>query len=208
MKKAIPVFLIVLLAMGAAWLIAKMTGEDPVKPPIDGGVDNRNLDFKAEDFIPTFDLDNDGQVTLEEFKQRYGKPLSEGSPPLIFHEQNNGPELTAEQAFKNYWDRDSNGVVDAADIKAAADNRWIAFRDDANRRGLKAVDFEGRYLALNRAQDGTYEAELGAMARKELPFAGRFWATKYFGAWMRCSTGPTAAAWKATVRLPTKSCCC
>lgn len=184
MKKAIPVIVIVLLALVAAWVIARLTSDTP-PPPIDNTDYSGNIDFKADDFIPTFDLDGDGKVTLDEFKERYGKPLQEGQPPLIFHTHAGGPELTAEEAFTKYWDRDSNGVVDAADMKAAADNRWVAFRDDANRKGLKAVDFEGRYLALNRAQNGTFEAELGAEARKELPFAGRFWATKYFGRWVR-----------------------
>jgi hypothetical protein len=184
MKKAVPAIVIVLLALVAAWLIAKLSGDAP-PPPANNGEFSGNIDFKAEDFIPTFDLDADGKVTLDEFKQRYGKPLAEGQPPLIFHTQAGGPELSAEDAFHKYWDRDSNGVVDAADMRAAADNRWVAFRDDANRKGLKAVDFEGRYLALNTAQNGTFEAESGASTRKELPYAGRFWAARYFGSWVQ-----------------------
>ncbi|MCA8913206.1 MAG: hypothetical protein KDB82_16015 [Planctomycetes bacterium] len=181
MKKVVPFVILAVLGTGLGLLIWWAFREKPVDNPGNTEPEMENLDFVAADFLPTFDINEDLQVTFDEFKERYGKG------PLIFHEENGGPALSAEQAFKR-WDRDQNGVVDHEDLKLIDNKAWAAFQAQAEKRGLRARDWNGRYLMLNEHQDRTYETELGALKRKEVPYAGRYWKPKYLASWVRVVT--------------------
>ena len=185
MNKALPVVAIVLLALIAALLIWKFSGPDPVPPPIIDNDPAQNIPFEAADFIDTFDVDGDRSVSLEEFKQRYGVPLEDGKPELVMQNPKTGKPLNAEDAFKLHWDRDSNGVVDARDIELISDSAWLAFHQKTKRAGLTPVRYDGKFYGLNEHQQRTMEAEVGAAANNEVPFAGQFWAKKYFQSWVK-----------------------
>lgn len=182
MKKAAPVIIVVILGLGLGVMVWWVTRSDPVDPPIGNCNPQANEDFSAADFIPTFDLNDDGQVTFEEFNQRYGKPLADNSPPMIFHEDNDGPALDAQAAFKR-WDRDANGIVNAADMQRIENKAWRKYQDEAEKKRLKAVTFGDKWMMLNAHQHRTYETEQGALARDEHPFAGKFWKARYLGNW-------------------------
>ena len=127
MNKAGPVVAIVILALVVALLILKFSGSDPVRPPVDNSGQVRDIEFKADTFIPTFDVDGDGQVTLDEFKQRYGKPLAEGEQKMVMHDPKTGEALTAEDAFQKHWDRTQDGVVNRTDFELIKDREWADF---------------------------------------------------------------------------------
>ena len=185
MNKAIPVVAIVLLALVAALLIWKFSQSTPVSPPVGNGSNITDVEFKSEDFIPAFDSNGDGHVTLDEFKQRYGKPLAEGEAPFVLYHPQTKKALTAEEAFKKHWDRNSDGVIDARDMELGKDNAWLAFFKKASDAGLTPVRIGDNFYALNEDQNRTMEAEAGAKARKEVPFAGHFWDAKYFQSWAK-----------------------
>jgi hypothetical protein len=195
MKKAVPVIVIAVLGAGLGLLVWWVTRPAHTELPPDNTQVQANEDFAAEDFIPTFDLDGDGRVTLEEFQQRYGQPLAEGQPPLIFHEGNDGPALSAEEAFKR-WDLDASGVVDAADMKRIKSKAWRNFQARAEKLRLKATSFGDRWLMLNEHQLGAFEAEQGAHARGDLPYAGKRTATC-----ARASPGATKDAFTCWVTM-------
>lgn len=182
MKKAAPVLVVAFLGLVLGVLIWWLTRGDTLDTTPDDGGAQANKDFKPEDFIPTFDVNGDKQVTYEEFVQRYGKSLSDDAPVLIFHEDDDGPALTAADAFKR-WDRNADGIVDWQDMQSLEHTSWRAFQDEAEAKGLKAVSFGDRWLMLNTHQLKTYDTETGALAREEQPFAGKFWASKYLGNW-------------------------
>lgn len=182
MKRAAPVIVVAVLGLGLGLMIWWITRSKPADPPIDSGPSQANIDFKPEDFIPTFDLNEDGQVTFEEFNQRYGRPLADDTPPLIFHQDNNGPALDAREAFKR-WDRDGNDVVDRADMQRIENKAWRNYQAEAEKKRLKAVAFGDRWMMLNEHQLRTYEAEMGAGARDEFPYAGKFWNARYLANW-------------------------
>lgn len=189
MKKLAPLAAILVLAaaVGVVVYYATRPSETP-DPPANVPVEpKRNLDFKPEDFMTQFDLDSDGKVTVEEFNARYGK----GDPPLVFHERDGAPALSAEDAFKR-WDRNRNGTVDADDIKQLGDKELLERMEDAARRGLHTVNWNGVEMYLNSHQMRTFEAEAGAMARDELPFAGTFWSREHLKRpWTRLIEGGT-----------------
>ncbi|MBZ0137567.1 MAG: hypothetical protein K8I27_14470 [Planctomycetes bacterium] len=184
MKKIAPVLLIVVLGLALGLLIWWVTRDDAVQaPPPPPGPEYANVDFVPVDFIPVFDQDKDGQVSFEEFKRLYGTSLKDNSPPLIFHDDNNGPPLSAEQAFKK-WDLDANGVVNDADMKQRGEDAWHGFQKEADGRGLKAVAYGSKWMMLNDIQLRAFDAEKAALARGEYPFAGSFWKAKYIGEWV------------------------
>ena len=185
MNKAIPVVAIVLLALVAALLIWKFSQSTPVGPTAGNGSNITDVEFKSEDFIPAFDSNGDGHVTLDEFRQRYGKPLAEGEAPFVLYHPQTKKALTAEEAFKKHWDRNSDGVIDARDMELGKDNAWLAFFKKASDAGLTPVRIGDNFYALNEDQNRTMEAEAGAKARKEVPFAGHFWDAKYFQSWAK-----------------------
>ncbi|MCA9271048.1 MAG: hypothetical protein KDA41_21350, partial [Planctomycetales bacterium] len=147
MNKAIPVVAIVMLALVAALLIWKFSQSTPVSPPAGNGTEITDVAFKSEDFIPVFDANGDGHVTLEEFKQRYGSPLSEGEPPFVLYNPTTKKPLTAEEAFKNHWDRNKDGIVDGRDVELYKDNKWLDFFERAKKAGLTPVRIGEKFYA-------------------------------------------------------------
>jgi hypothetical protein len=181
MKKLLPLVVIAVLGLGLGFLAWWIVREKPSNQPANNEPEMENLDFVAADFLPTFDINGDKQVTFDEFKERYGKG------PLIFHEENGGPALSPEKAFKQ-WDRDQSGVVDIDDLRLIDNKTWEQFRAKAEKRGLRARDWKGRFLMLNEQQDRTYETEKGPHKRGEVPFAGRYWDPKRMKSWLRVVT--------------------
>jgi hypothetical protein len=188
MKKFAPLVAILVLACALAVVIYYATRPSKTPdPPANGSVAEKNEDFKVEDFMLHFDLDSDGKVTPDEFNERYGK----GEPPLYFHERDGAPALSAADAFRR-WDRNRNGTVDAVDIKSLGDKAWENRAREAEARGLHTVSWNGVEMNLNPAQKATFEAETGALARGEVPFAGAYWDTLYLkGPWTRVREGNT-----------------
>ena len=182
MKKAAPVLIIAVLGLGLGVMIWWVTRTDPV-PPTPNDPEQVNVDFKPENFIATFDLNEDGEVTFDEFNKRYGKPLADNSPPLIFHEDNDGPALDAAEAFKR-WDRDANKVINANDMQLIENKAWRNFQAEAEKKKLKAVVYGDQWLMLNEHQLAAHDAEVAGLAREELPYAGKFWAERYLGKWV------------------------
>lgn len=181
MKKSVPFVIMCVLALGLGFLLWWFIRETPIENPGNTEPEMENLDFVAADFLPTFDANGDLQVTLDEFKLNYGRE------PLIFHEENGGPALGADKAFSR-WDRDRNGVVDAEDLKLIDNKAWASFQAEAEKRRLRARDWNGRHLMLNEHQDRTYTTETSAFKRNEVPYAGRYWNPKYLSSWMRVVT--------------------
>jgi len=185
MNKAAPILIVAILGLGLGVVIWWVVRSEPSDPPPDTDSDEQPIvheDFVAMDFIPTFDLNADGHVTFDEFKQRYGSPLADNAPVLIFHEGDDGAALSAEEAFKR-WDRDDNGVVNRADMRLFENKNWREYKALADRKGLKVIVYGDRWMMLNDHQVRAYNSEAGASARKELPFAGKYWAERYLGDW-------------------------
>jgi hypothetical protein len=184
MKKLGPYAAVLLLAGVLAVVVYYATRPaKPVDPPVNGCVVPKNETFKIDDFMFNFDHDSDGKVTFEEFTQRYGQ----GDPPLVFTKEDGADPMSAADAFKQ-WDRNRNGSIDTDDIRQLEDKEWLAYAQGLARQGLQAVTWNGVQYGLNEHQLRTFNAETGALARKELPFAGAFWDTKYFGGrWSRVS---------------------
>jgi hypothetical protein len=182
MKKLVPVLAIVVLAGVLAVVVYFATRPTtPQDPPVNSVVAPTNPTFEIEDFMVNFDHDSDGTVTYEEFSQRYGQ----GEPPLVFTAANQKDLLSAQDAFKQ-WDRNQNGVIDADDIKQLTDKEWLKHARDVARRDLKFVDWKGVQYTMNEHQVRTFDAESGAMARGELPYAGTFWQAFHLaGRWSR-----------------------
>jgi len=180
MKKLAPLIAVVVLAGALAVLVYLATrgGKTP-DPPVNEPPPQKNIDFKTEDFMVKFDLDSDGTVTPEEFRQVYGT----GEPPLIFTKGDGKEPLDAPAAFRQ-WDHDGNGLINDADFKLINDRDWVLFRDAANSRGLKAARWKDKYLALNEHQLRVFETESAAMTLGTLPFAGTFWKPEYLGPWV------------------------
>lgn len=187
MKKSLPFVVLCLLALGLGFMVWWMVREPHTDPVTNTEPEMKNRDFQVADFVPTFDLNNDKRVTYDEFLQSYGKSPIEGEPPLVFHEENGGPALSPEEAFKR-WDHDKSGIVDVLDIKFIEDKAWANFQAEAEKRGLRAREWDGVRLMLNTLQDGTYVVEVAAAKVGELPFAGRYWKADYLGDWVRVIT--------------------
>ena len=179
MKKFVPLAIaIVVGGVSGVFVWRHMSAPAPVDP----GPEHHSVAFAVEEFIPTFDTDGDGRVTFEEFSQRYGKPLAEGEAVMIFH-RDNGPPLTAEEAFRR-WDTDKNGVVDATDLELISNSAWKTFSAEAEAKRLRPLRYNTRFMMLNAHQLRTFETEVGAMALKQVPWAGRFFDIKYLTQWV------------------------
>jgi hypothetical protein len=180
MKKIVPIIGIVALAGLLAVVVYYATRSTrPIDPPVDGGYVPENPTFKIEDFMFNFDHDADGKVTFEEFNERYGK----GEPPLVFTEGDGAEPLSAPNAFKK-WDRNRNGFIDADDIRLLQDKEFLGDAAEIKRRGLEPIQWKDKLYGMNQHQVRTFEAETGALARGELPFAGTFWKPSHLeGRW-------------------------
>jgi hypothetical protein len=180
MKKLAPLIGIVALVGLLAVVVYYATrSTKTTNPPVNGGYVPENPTFETENFMFEFDLDSDGKVTFEEFSERYGK----GVPPLVFTEKDGAAPLAAPDAFKK-WDRNSSGFINDEDIRQLLDKELINKANEAARRGLHSATWKNVLLALNDHQLRTFEAEKGAMARGELPFAGTFWNADHMaGRW-------------------------
>ncbi|MBE7491104.1 MAG: hypothetical protein HS108_05025 [Planctomycetes bacterium] len=138
--------------------------------------------FDKDSFFAEFDLNGDHAVSFEEFDRVY----STWGQEKRFSRGPGQPALASREAF-DFFDRNGDGAIDAEDVRFAWDQAWLDFAAGARARGLIPRDWKGRWLALNKQQDEALGKEKGALARRELPFAGAFFDARYLveGRWAR-----------------------
>ncbi len=179
MKKAVPFAILALVGIGigtAAYFA--FFHEKPIEyiePEVE------ELEFKPAKFLETFDLNLDGAVSWEEFDATYGTAVAPGEKAFMLSNPGK-PAAPAELAFKR-MDSNGNGKIDSEDLKRLTQHLWRDFAQKTADKGLIPREWKGQMLALNAQRAKALSQEDGAVARGEIPFAGRYFEGKYFGGW-------------------------
>jgi hypothetical protein len=179
MKKAVPFTILALVGIGiGAAVYFAFFNEKPIEHVEPEVVE---WTFDSAVFLEKFDLNLDGAVDWDEFKATYGSPGAAGENAFLLSNPGK-PAASAELAFKR-MDSNGNGKIDAEDLKRLTQHVWREFAEKTADRGLIPRDWKGQFLALNSQRAKALSLEDGAVARGELPFAGRYFVGKHFGEW-------------------------
>lgn len=178
MKKlvAVAVLAVVGIVIGGIVFFALLSREATpgANQPGQAGPEPVPQDFDSARFMGMFDVNDDGDVSREEFMNVFAT----GEFALAVE----GEALSAEQTF-SLLDANRNGTISAAELRRFSDSAWREFQKLAQESGLYAREWEGRNLALNGPRLRAFAQEAGADARDEVPFGGMWIDARYVSNW-------------------------
>jgi hypothetical protein len=137
--------------------------------------------FPADAFFLAFDLDKSGWITPEEFREAYARAATQKDRPFQFSKGPGKPALNHVEAFASL-DVNHDEKIDRDDMQVAFDKAWLKFKVDRAAQGLEARIWRKEWLTFNPHQMAALNLETGAESRKELPFGGAYFVSKYFAA--------------------------
>ncbi|MBX3460012.1 MAG: EF-hand domain-containing protein [Planctomycetes bacterium] len=195
MKKVVPAVLLALIgvAVGVALYFTVFDSEPPQQA--NGEPPRTDQEFDIEGFMARFDDDTDGKVSREEFDRHYDK----GEPRFVISAK--GGKAAPVDAAWRILDLDADGFITEPELKRYTTLRWAKHRMETEARGLTARAWGDTFLALNSPLLIAYESQKGAIARNEVPVAGRAFERKYLASWaeVRTARGEAFEAWVSTI---------